>query len=65
MSLDFTLLRWKRMTHKHSIIIVQTTLNVTACYNKIRYSKVGGLYRKYANEVTEKIQLLATAKKKK
>jgi len=40
--------------HQHSVTIVQTTLNLATCYNKIRCSKVAGLYRKYANEVTEK-----------
>jgi len=51
--------------HQHSVIlvIVQTTLNLATCYNKIRCSKVAGLYRKYANEVTEKFKLVATAKK--
>jgi hypothetical protein len=49
--------------HQHSVTIVQTTLNVTTCYNKIRYSKAGGLYRKYANAVTGKIQLVTAAKK--
>jgi len=48
--------------HRHSVTIVQTILNVTTCYNKIRKSKAGGLYRKHANEVTEKIVLVATAK---
>jgi hypothetical protein len=48
--------------YKHSITIVQTTLNVATSYNKIRNRRAGGLYRKYANELTEKIQLVATAK---
>ena len=47
---------------RNIVTIVQTTLNVTTCYNKIRKSKAAGLYRKHANEVTEKIILVATAK---
>ena len=48
--------------HKHSVTIVQTILNITTSYNKIRKRKAGGLYRKHANEVTEKILLVATVK---
>jgi hypothetical protein len=40
---------------------VQTTLNVATCCNETRYNKAGGLYRKYANEVTANIQLVDTA----
>jgi len=47
--------------YQHSITTVQTTLNVATRYNKIRYSKAAGLYRKYANKVTVKIQLGVTA----
>jgi hypothetical protein len=55
---DFTELHFTSLEaddiHKHSVTIVQTTLNVTNCYNKIRNCKAGGLYTKYAHEVTEK-----------
>jgi len=47
---------------KHSVMIVQTILKVTICYNKIRNHKAGGLYRKHTYEVTDKIILVATAK---
>jgi len=47
---------------KHSITTVQTTLNAATSYNKIRNRRARGLYRKYANELIEKIQLVATAK---
>jgi hypothetical protein len=33
--------------HQHPATSVQTTLNVTTCYNKMRYSKAGHSYRKY------------------
>jgi len=61
-SLHFTSLEAEDI-HQHSITTVQTTPNVTTCYNKIRCIKVAGLYRKYANEVTEKNPFSCYSKK--
>jgi hypothetical protein len=50
--------------HKHSVTIVQTTHIVTTCYNKLRYSKVGCLYFKYANLSDRKNSINCYGKKK-